>query len=249
MPKFVDMNRSADPLIFLKLLAHDLRWSLVGELAITDLRVGELVDIVDQPTNLVSYHLRQLRDGNLVVARRSSADGRDVYYTLNHRVIKEGFHAAQQFTGVCAVQPQPTAPLRVLFVCTHNSARSQMAEGLLRAAAGDAVEVYSAGNSPTSIKADAIAAMDALGVDISEQTTNHLNENLNVPLDYVITVCDRAREVCPVFNTKARVLHWGITPPSAQSKPEESMKAYREAATSLQSRIDYFLSYANLMES
>ena len=117
----------------LKLLAHDLRWGLVSALTHSDLRVTELVRLLDQPMNLVSYHLRQLREQQLVTERRSSADSRDVYYSLDIDLLRTRFLAAGAALHPALASQPGTAhpvddaqPVRILFLCTHNSARSQM---------------------------------------------------------------------------------------------------------------------------
>ncbi|MCA9969580.1 MAG: metalloregulator ArsR/SmtB family transcription factor, partial [Anaerolineales bacterium] len=144
----------------LKLLAHDVRWHLLAALAESDRRVQELVDLLQRPQNLISYHLRLLRAGQLVHERRSSADGRDVYYSLDldhlRTLYLDGGQALHPALACAdpAVSRQTRASssspprYRVLFLCTHNSARSQLAEGILRAQAGSAVEVCSAGSEP-----------------------------------------------------------------------------------------------------
>lgn len=106
-------------------------------------------------------------------------------------------------------------PSRVLILCTGNSARSQMAEGLLRHLAGDRFEVFSAGSKPSVVNPYAIRAMSARGIDISEQRSKHLSEYLDQPFDYVITVCDNAAETCPVFPGRAQRIHWSFPDPAA----------------------------------
>ncbi len=103
---------------------------------------------------------------------------------------------------------------RVLFLCTHNSARSQMAEGLLGHLAGDRFEPFSAGTEATHVRPEAIEVMREFGVDISGQKSETLDRYLGEPFDYVVTVCDDANEACPVFPGAKRRLHWSLPDPS-----------------------------------
>ena len=104
---------------------------------------------------------------------------------------------------------------RVLILCTGNSARSQMGEGLLIHLAGDLFEVFSAGTTPSTLNPYAVLAMAEMGIDIREQYSKSLNEFLNQKFDYVITVCDRAAETCPIFPGPAQRIHWGFPDPAA----------------------------------
>ncbi len=127
---------------------------------------------------------------------------------------------------------------RVLFLCTHNSARSQMAEGLLRYLAGDRFEVTSAGTEATSVRPEAVAAMADLGIDISGQESKTLERYLEEPFDYVITVCDDANEACPVLPGKSR-LHWSFRDPSqATGTDEERLELFRTVRDELRERIE-----------
>src|ERR671911_2267136 len=127
---------------------------------------------------------------------------------------------------------------KVLFLCTHNSARSQMAEGLLRYLAGDCVEVMSAGTEATHIRPLAVRAMDELGIDISGQESKTLDRYLGEPFDYVITVCDDANEACPFFPGAKSRLHWSLPDPSqARGSEEERLVAFRSVRNELRSRI------------
>lgn len=131
---------------------------------------------------------------------------------------------------------------RVLFLCTHNSARSQMAEGLLRAAAGDRYEALSAGTEATRVRPEAIAAMRELGIDISAQTSKTLEPFLGQPIDWLITVCDQAREACPTLPGVANQLHWSVEDPAAtEGSDEERLAAFRVARDDLSARIEAFL--------
>jgi arsenate reductase len=104
---------------------------------------------------------------------------------------------------------------RVLILCTANSARSQMAEGLLREIGGEKVEVFSAGSSPSRVNPYAIEAMTQRGIDISSHRSKSLQEFIKEPFDYVITVCDNAAESCPLFPGKAQRIHWSFPDPAA----------------------------------
>ncbi len=131
---------------------------------------------------------------------------------------------------------------RVLFICTHNSARSQMAEGLLRHRAGDTFETYSAGTEATEVRPLAIRAMAEVGVDISGQRSKTLDEYVFQPWDWVITVCDKARESCPVFPGSRHTTHWGFEDPSlAQGTEEERLAVFRRVRDEIASRLRMFI--------
>ena len=128
---------------------------------------------------------------------------------------------------------------RVLFLCTHNSARSQMAEGLLRALGGEDYEVASAGTEQTRVRPEAVAAMRELGFDISGHTSKTLVRFLGETWDEVITVCDSANESCPVFPGARQRRHWSIDDPSGvQGSEEERLAAFRRARDELRGRIE-----------
>jgi protein-tyrosine-phosphatase/DNA-binding transcriptional ArsR family regulator len=225
------MEVSAQPPGFLKVIAHELRWQLLTTLTRSDYKVQELIEIVDQPQNLVSYHLKQMRDARLVVERRSTADARDIYYSIDLdqlRTYYSAVGAALHPALVCKdttlssthAQNQPAAS--VLFLCTENSARSQMAEGFLRNIGGSRVEVFSAGVAPSSVHPRAIQIMAEMGIDISQQRAKSLDEFEGRPFDYVITVCDRARETCPTISEDAQVIHWSLPDPAAVKGSEDA---------------------------
>lgn len=128
---------------------------------------------------------------------------------------------------------------RILFLCTHNSARSQMAEGLLRSLAGDRFEAYSAGTEATFVRPLAIRAMAEIGIDISGQESKTLDRYLGEPFEAVITVCDDANEACPVFFGARRRVHWSLPDPSrASGTEEEQLGVYREVREELRRRIE-----------
>jgi arsenate reductase (thioredoxin) len=128
---------------------------------------------------------------------------------------------------------------RILFLCTHNSARSQMAEGLLRGLAGERFEAHSAGTEATHVRPLAIAAMAEVGIDISGHESKTLDRYLGEPFDAVVTVCDQAAEACPVFPGARRRLHWSFPDPSkATGTPEQQLAVYREVRDRIRLRIE-----------
>jgi arsenate reductase len=132
-----------------------------------------------------------------------------------------------------------SAKRRVLFLCTHNSARSQMAEGLLRDFGGGRFEVFSAGTEATMVRPLAIRAMHELGIDISGQQSKTLERYLDEPFDTVITVCDQANETCPVFFGARERLHWSFPDPSkAMGTEDEQLTVYRALRDSIRERIE-----------
>jgi len=127
---------------------------------------------------------------------------------------------------------------RVLFVCTHNSARSQMAEGLLRHLGGPEYEAFSAGTEATRVRPEAIEVMRELGIDISGQTSKTLDRYRTEPFDLVITVCDRARESCPVFRGAKATDHWSFDDPAdARGTEEERLDVFRRVRDEIADRV------------
>jgi ArsR family transcriptional regulator, arsenate/arsenite/antimonite-responsive transcriptional repressor / arsenate reductase (thioredoxin) len=240
---------------FVRLAAHPLRWRLLTELAASDRRVRELVELVGEPQNLVSYHLRLLRDGGLVAARRSSYDARDSYYRLDLDRCVQALRAV----GV-ALHPSlrlELAPLpattnvgrsprqRVLFTCTGNSARSPIAEALLRHRTGGQVDVISAGSRPKpQIHPNAVRVLRTHygGIDVAEQRPRHLNTVTGRRFDFVISLCDRVREVDTQFRDRPRRIHWSIPDPAvADDTDSESYPDFERAAAEIDTRIRYLL--------
>ncbi|HEY3102166.1 MAG TPA: arsenate reductase ArsC [Pyrinomonadaceae bacterium] len=130
---------------------------------------------------------------------------------------------------------------RVLVICTGNVARSQMAEGLLRHLAGDKAEVFSAGLIPSYVRPNAIAVMKEVGIDISHHRSKSLNEFIDTPFDYVITVCDHAAQYCPTFPGEAKRIHWSIKDPVVIGDDEAQLEAFRSARDDLKDRIEKFV--------
>ena len=239
------------PLEFLKLLAHDIRWRILLALSRSDRRVEELVKQIKQPHNLVSYHLKRLRLQQLVSERRSSSDARDIYYSLNLDQFRQLYFELGQALHpgvsepISVPQPQSqtlSSPIRVLFLCTYNSARSQMAEGLLRELGGNKVEVFSAGSEPTSVHPLAIKVMLGRGIDLRTHRSKHLEKFLGQNFDYVITVCDRVREVCPVFPADPEQIHWSFSDPvGIEGDLLTQEMGFDATARELTTRIQYLL--------
>lgn len=131
---------------------------------------------------------------------------------------------------------------RVLFLCTHNSARSQMAEGLLRALGGERFDVHSAGTEATHVRPLAIKAMAELGIDISDQHSKTLEQYLDQPFDYVITVCDQANETCPFFPNARHRIHWSFPDPSkAQGDEAQQLAVYRQVRDAITNQLRTWL--------
>jgi ArsR family transcriptional regulator, arsenate/arsenite/antimonite-responsive transcriptional repressor / arsenate reductase (thioredoxin) len=231
------------PPVFLGLAGHPVRWRLLGELARSDRQVHELTALVGQKQNLVSYHLGRLRQANLVTARRSAADGRDTYYSLDLARCGALLTAAGGALHPALLLAPPTvsvpqrgrARVRVLFLCTGNSSRSQMAEALLRRVAGD-LQVRSAGSHPKQVHRYAVAVMAEHGIDLTGARAKHLARFIGQRFDYVITLCDRVREVCPEFSGARQTIHWSIPDPAEEPV---SYPAFQRVADELASRIGF----------
>ena len=131
---------------------------------------------------------------------------------------------------------------QVLIVCTGNSARSQMAEGLLRHYAGERFEVFSAGTKPSVVRREAMAVMNEIGLDLSSHRSKSVDEFIGKPLDFVITVCDNANETCPIFPGNVRRFHWPFEDPAAVKGSDEVREAaFRRIRDQLYERIMTFL--------
>lgn len=131
---------------------------------------------------------------------------------------------------------------KVLILCTGNSARSQMAEGLLREDGGEFFVVESAGVEPGSVRAEAVDVMREIGIDISGHRSKSVDEFIGQPFDYVITVCDNAKQNCPIFPAATRLIHWSIEDPAAVSGSEQGrLEAFRTARDELRERLEKFI--------
>jgi ArsR family transcriptional regulator, arsenate/arsenite/antimonite-responsive transcriptional repressor / arsenate reductase (thioredoxin) len=237
---------------FLHLAAEPLRWQLLIELARSDRRVRELCDLVGEPQSLVSYHLGKLRAEGVVSRRRSAADGRDSYYVLDLARCGELF-AASSGALHPALRPAVSAPrkwgpasaaprARVLFLCTGNSARSQMAEALVESLTAGAIEAVSAGSHPKPLHPNAVRVMSERGIDISGRRSKHLSGFAEERFNYVVSLCDRVREVCPEFAGGPELIHWSIPDPAREGRSDaETYPAFERTADELASRIPFLL--------
>jgi protein-tyrosine-phosphatase len=237
------------------------------ELVYSDRAVWELTQLLNEPQSLVSYHLRQLRAGELVRVRRSSADGRDSYYMVDLRRCGEllqaaggALHPGLGLQSVSSRRPWEGARsasarrTRILFLCTGNSARSQIAEALAVRMSGGTIQAASAGSNPKPLHPNAVRVMRRRGIDISKNRTKHLNEFVSQRFDFVITLCDRVREVCPEFPSHPNLVHWSVADPAVQGGTTGGTKggtkggtnrasypAFETTATELETRIGFLL--------
>ena len=231
---------------FVQLAGHPLRWRLLGELARSDRRVRELVALVSEPQNLVSYHLRKLREAGLVGARRSTFDARDAYYHLDLASCADALAAAGPalHPGLRLAPAPAVAPARgcrVLFLCTGNSARSPVAEALLRQQSEQA-EVASAGSHPKPLHPDTVRVLRGYGIELAGREPQHLSALDGQSFDFVITLCDRVREVCPELPGRAERLHWSIPDPAASGGTgQDTYPAFERMAAELETRIGFLL--------
>ena len=131
---------------------------------------------------------------------------------------------------------------RVLFVCTHNSARSQMAEAMLRTWGGDKFEAFSAGTEASGIKPETVQVMNEIGIDISNQSSKAIDEFRGQSFEWFITVCDEAQKNCPVLPGVAHAAHWSIQDPSqGEGTPEQRLALFREARDLIRNRLRRFI--------
>jgi protein-tyrosine-phosphatase len=234
---------------FLQLVGHPVRWRLLGELARSDRTVRELTGLVGQPQNLVSYHLGKLRDARLVSALRSSADRRDAYYTVDLTRIGGALSATggALHPGLRLAPPPrvATAPgsVRVLFLCTGNSARSQIAEALARVRSGGVVDACSAGSHPKPLHPSAVRVMrDEHGIDLSGYVSKHLDVYVDQRFDWVVSLCDKLREVCPEFPGPPETIHWSIpNPATGDADDDASYPAFQRTAAEIGTRVGFLL--------
>jgi ArsR family transcriptional regulator, arsenate/arsenite/antimonite-responsive transcriptional repressor / arsenate reductase (thioredoxin) len=233
---------------FLRLAGHPLRWALLRELSRSDRQVHELTALLGQPQNLVSYHLGKLRSGELVSARRSSADARDAYYTADlprlAGLLAATGHALHPGLRLAPAPGAPARPpgvaaARVLFLCTGNSSRSQIAEALARDRSGGYIQACSAGSRPKPLHPDAVRVMAARGLSLAGHRPKHLAAFAGQRFDYVVTLCDKVREACPEFPGHPEHIHWSIPDPAATGDGDGD--AFERTAADLDTRITFLI--------
>jgi ArsR family transcriptional regulator, arsenate/arsenite/antimonite-responsive transcriptional repressor / arsenate reductase (thioredoxin) len=223
------------------------------ELVHSDRAVWELTQLLGKPQSLVSYHLRQLRAGELLTMHRSSADRRDSYYSVDLtrcgqllQAVGGALHPGLWLVPASHEESRSNrrarGKRRVLFLCTGNGARSQIAEALLEQLSEGTVECASAGSHPKYLHQNAIRVMRKRGIDISAKRTKHLNEFASQRFDYVITLCDRVREVCPEFPAHPDFVHWSIPDPAVEGPTDRAnYLAFERTVSELETRIRFWL--------
>ena len=234
---------------FLRLAADPLRWRLLAELGRSDLRVRELTERVGEPQSLVSYHLRLLRESGLITATRSTHDGRESYYHLDlgrcgaelaavgsslHPALHPGPGAAAETADRRGSQPSS-----VLFLCTGNSARSPLAEAMLRSRVDDRWAVASAGSHPKAgFHPAAVAVLSRdYGLRIGGQRPRSWAALTGGRFDWVVSLCDKAREQWTSDSGQPPRAHWSIPDPAAAG----GARAFQRAAQDIDARVGHLL--------
>jgi protein-tyrosine-phosphatase len=241
-------------LTFVKLVADERRWQILRELSLSDRRVHELTERLGEPQNLISYHLGVLRRAGLVTAKRSAFDGRDTYYRIEFArcaelwrstggVLLPGLRLEATNPPPFTVRSRGRGPrTRVLFLCTGNSARSQMAEAFVRHCSGGLVDPRSAGSRPKPLHPNAVRVMAERGIDISAHESKHLRRFARTRFDHVITLCDRVREVCPEFIGRPETAHWSIADPALDGESDAAtLPSFARTADDIEARVSVFM--------
>lgn len=234
----------------LRVVTEPNRWRLLAELARSDRQVSELMALLDAPQSLVSYHLRELQTAGLVTAKRSAADGRDTFYRVGTErwlaLLNEAAGALHPGVMLVPAPPPPPRPVRgrpprVLFLCTGNSARSQMAEALLRHRTHGVVDARSAGSHPKAVHPTAVAVMAEWGIDLSGHEAKPFSRFRRMRFDHVITLCDKVREICPEFPGQPATAHWSVADPALEGDGPTGYAAFQRTADELDGRITYLI--------
>ena len=220
----------------LKLLADETRWRILMLLRRGDYQVSELITLLQLPQNLVSYHLSLLRQSGLVQVHRSDADGRAFYYGLDLAILRAAYTELGGLLQLPVDQPSTAlTPRTVVFLCTANSARSQIAEAWLRYLSAGRLMVRSAGTNPRPIHPLTHQVMAEVGIDTGYQTAKGLDALQAVQPDLIVTVCDIAREVCARWGNEVPQIHWSIPDPLT-APPTDQVAAFRTVRDTLRLR-------------
>ncbi|GAB4115203.1 MAG: metalloregulator ArsR/SmtB family transcription factor [Roseiflexaceae bacterium] len=241
------MSETAAPATaeLLKLISDDLRWRLILAMRAGDLQVGELATQIGSPQSLISYHLGVLRQAGLVQVHRSDADARTTYYGLNlaafvslYTQIGQVWQIPPELLPVVHDLALPTPPPQVIFLCTANSARSQIAEAWLRQLSAGRVVARSAGTKPRTLHPHTVAVMAEVGIDIGYQSAKGYEALREMKPDMVVSVCDIAREECAYWGSEVRHIHWSIPDPVAvPGDLATQLAAFRRVRDQLRSRV------------
>jgi protein-tyrosine-phosphatase len=196
--------------------------------------------------NVVSYHLGRLRSESLVSRRRSSADGRDCYYAVDldrcGQLLNQVGSALHPGLGRPRNTSGDRVPAEVLFLCSGNSARSQIAEALAVELGGGLIRAQSAGSQPKPVHPNAIRVLAARGIDISQAQSKSLELFRDRQFAYVISLCDRLREVCPEFPGHPQTVHWSIPDPGRTGDSDQlTYPAFERITDELAARICHLL--------
>ena len=233
----------------LSMVADPRRWRLLAELASTDRRVGELCELTGDPQNLVSYHLRCLRDAGLVTARRSSFDGRDAYYRVEldrcRRALCEAGAALDPALQLArAHSPSSSEPARRHRYClrvpvtAHDPKWPKRSSNTRRQAY---FESAARGGLPKPVHPNAVLVLARRGIDISNRSSKHFSRVARLRFDHVITLCDKVREVCPEFPGHPSTAHWSIPDPSIGNGDQDTLPAFEAVAVDLDERIRHLI--------
>ncbi len=238
-PRTADLTQ-ADALSLLKVLADDTRWRIIRILRFGDYQVSELVERLQQPQNLISYHLGILRQAGFVQLHRSDADGRVLFYSLSHTQLRTGLAQVAAALQLSVPDPATLPAVPLLFLCTGNSIRSQMAEAWVRHLSGGRIPVQSAGNRPQQIHPLTYVVMQEVGLDLSQHRSKGLEVLNHFPAQIGVSVCDFAREDCPTFLRVPVLLHWSIPQPERLHRQSGSseLEVFRGLRDAIRERVE-----------
>ncbi|HBE79901.1 MAG TPA: hypothetical protein DDW65_19300 [Firmicutes bacterium] len=228
------------------------RLAIISLLSAGSMLVGDICNASGLPLTLVSQHLRVLRMSGMVQAERDNKDARAVWYSLNPQRIKEIQSALSMVFDMTKIVdrriPETKQSLnltrekfRVLFLCSGNSARSQIAEALLQHYGTGLIEARSAGTHPREVHPLTIKVLAEIGLDTTGLKTKHYSVFNQESFRYVITVCDRANEECPDFSGDYQRIHWSIVDPVMDRNEDELINAFKRTRQELSARIDLFV--------